>query len=470
MKIFHSMTDVEQREWQLWAMALGLIIILGSITAMTYFFLFGDTYQSSIFTRTMANRAVAGVYILIILFCVYIVHTRIVVGKMKWQLKAQATRDGLTDLLNRTYLTDQFEDAIVRAERNGTVLGVLLCDLDRFSAVNDLRGYQAGDEILKAVARGICESSRGTDIVSRWGGDEIVVVLTNTTREGVIVAADRMIKAVSKVGQSALVDLDMSVGIALYPDHGKTADELLKMADRALFISKNGGGKIHVGEEEYALDENAVKIVFQAVVDVQSKHILGYEALGRDPKGKLGIIEIFKRYEAVGQLTELKCLCFKRTLEVTRDVNLQRVFINVDFNMLKMLEGLTKPPDTDVILEISELEALYDVESYLKIANKWRAAGFKLAIDDFGAGFISLPFIAELVPDYIKIDRKTILQAVSSPQFRGFLKDMIQALRNYASEGIIAEGIEKENELQIVKDMGISLIQGFLLGRPHELK
>ena len=173
MKIFHSMTDVEQREWQLWAMALGLIIILGSITAMTYFFLFGDTYQSSIFSRTMANRAVVGVYILIILFCVYIVHTRIVVGKMKWQMKAQATRDGLTDLLNRTYLTDQFEDAIIRAERNGTVLGVLLCDLDRFSAVNDLRGYQAGDEILKAVARGICESSRGTDIVSRWGGDEI---------------------------------------------------------------------------------------------------------------------------------------------------------------------------------------------------------------------------------------------------------------------------------------------------------
>lgn len=470
MKIFHSLTDVERREWQLWSMALGLIIILGSITALTYFFLFGDTFQNSIFPRTMANRAIGGVYVLIILFCAYVVHTRLVVGKMKGLLEAQATRDSLTDLYNRPYLKEQFEEEIVRAERDETVIGVLLCDLDRFSAVNDLRGYQAGDDILRAVARGICESSRGTDLVSRWGGDEIVVVLTNTTREGVIVAADRMIKAVGRIGQGVQVDLQMSIGVALYPDHGKTADELLKMADRALFIAKNGGGKIHVGEEEYLLDENAVKIVFQAIVDVQSKHILGYEALGRDPKGRLGIIEIFKRYEAVGQLTELKCLCFKRTLDVTREVNLQRVFINVDFNMLKRLEGIAKPPDTDVILEISELEALYDVDNYLKIANKWRAAGFKLAIDDFGAGFISLPFIAELVPDYIKIDRKTILQAVSSPQFRGFLKDMIQALRNYAAEGIIAEGIEKENELQIVTDSGINLIQGFLLGRPHELK
>ena len=297
-----------------------------------------------------------------------------------------------------------------------------------------------------------------------------MVVLTNSTREGVIVAADRMRKAVTKVGESALIDLEMSVGIALYPDHGKTADELLKMADRALYIAKKGGGKIHVGEEEYVLDEKTVKIVFQAIVDVQSKRILGYEALGRDPKGKLGILEIFKRYEAVGQLTELKCICFKRTLDAAREVSLQRVFINVDFNMLSRLEGISKPPDTDVILEISELEALYDVENYLKIAKKWRADGFKLAIDDFGAGFISLPFIAELVPDYIKIDRKTILQAASSMQFRVFLKDMIQALRNYASEGIIAEGVEKETELQMVRDLGINLIQGFLLGRPHELK
>lgn len=470
MKISHTITDVERREWQLWAMALGLIIILGSITAGTYFYLFGDTYQSSIFSRTMANRALGGLYILIILFCAYVVHTRIVVRKMKGQMDAQAIRDSLTDLYNRPYFKEQFEEELKRAERNETVLGVVLCDLDHFSAVNDLRGYQAGDEILKSVARGICESSRGTDIVSRWGGDEIAIVLTNSTREGIIVAADRMRKAVSKVGQSAHVDLEISAGIALYPDHGKTADKLLKMADRALFIAKKGGGKIHVGEEEYVLDENAVKIVFQAIVDVQSKHVIGYEALGRDPKGKLGILEIFKRYEAVGQLAELKCLCFMRTLDVSREVNLQRVFINVDFNMLKMLEGISKPPDTDIILEISELEALYDVDNYLKIANKWRAAGFKLAIDDFGAGFISLPFIAELIPDYIKIDRKTILQAVSSSQFRGFLKDMVQALRNYASEGIIAEGVEKENELQIVSDLGINLIQGFLLGRPHELK
>ena len=156
-------------------------------------------------------------------------------------------------------------------------------------------------------------------------------------------------------------------------------------------------------------------------------------------------------------------------LNAAREAGLQKLFINVDFNILRNMKEISKPQDMEVILEISEKEVLDDVENQLKIAQRWRNKGFKFAIDDFGAGFISLPFIAQLVPEYIKIDRSTILQSVSSIQFREFLKDLIQAMSNYSTEGIIAEGIETEQELQVVKELGLDLVQGFLLGRPHEL-
>jgi EAL domain-containing protein (putative c-di-GMP-specific phosphodiesterase class I) len=138
--------------------------------------------------------------------------------------------------------------------------------------------------------------------------------------------------------------------------------------------------------------------------------------------------------------------------------------------VLDHLHVTPKPPDTEVILEISEAEALHDVERHLATTDAWRAAGYKFAIDDFGAGFISLAFIARLIPDYIKLDRSTIVQARASGQFLTFLRDLVLALRNYSKEGIIAEGIETPEELQVVSDLGINPVQGYLLAKPRKLQ
>jgi len=137
--------------------------------------------------------------------------------------------------------------------------------------------------------------------------------------------------------------------------------------------------------------------------------------------------------------------------------------------VLDHVHVISKPANTEVVLEISEAEALHDVERHLNTTKAWRAAGYKFAIDDFGAGFISLPFVARLIPDYIKLDRSTIVQARSSRQFLTFLRDMVLALRNYAKEGIIAEGIETPEELEVVRDLGIGPVQGYLLAEPREL-
>jgi diguanylate cyclase (GGDEF)-like protein len=391
-------------------------------------------------------------------------------SKAQEALAEQAIRDTLTGLYNRRYFSLRMEEEISRAERNGHSLAILLCDLDHFKTINDTLGHQVGDEALKAVAKNIQEATRGMDLVFRWGGDEIVVVLLNTTREGILIVAERILKGVHKFGEKSLISLDLSIGIAIYPEHGANADELIRIADRSLYIAKKGGDKIHIGAQEYHLGDHSINVVFQPVMDVQSNQVLGYEALSRDPQRKLSILELFKRYQAIGKLNELKCICFKKQLRLAQEARLKKLFINVDFNVLTQVELIPKPAGMDVVLEISEKDALHDVESLLQTAKKWRAQGYKFAIDDFGAGFISLPFIAQLIPEYIKMDRSAILQAVSSQQFRGFLKDLIQALRNYSKEGIIAEGVETVKELETVKDLGVYLVQGFLLGRPKELK
>ncbi len=384
-------------------------------------------------------------------------------------LAEQAVRDALTDLYNRRYFNRRMPEEIKRAESQRQAFAILLCDLDHFKAVNDTLGHHVGDEVLRMVASNIRSAIRGSDLVFRWGGDEMVIVLEYETREGLSIATERIRSGVRKINESLGQRLDLSIGVAIYPEHGRSIDELIRLADRALYIAKKGGGKVHIGEEEYHLNEQAISVVFQPIVDVKTRRVVGYEALSRDRQGKLGILELFRRYEAIGQLDELKRICFREQLRAAQAVGLDRVFINVNFSVIGAMECLPKPPHIRVILEISELEALHDVAGHLEITRRWREQGFEFAIDDFGAGFVSFPFIAEAIPDYIKMDRSTLLQAVSSQKFRMFSKDLVRAIRNYAAAGIIAEGVETDQELEVVRELGIDLVQGYLFGKPQAL-
>jgi EAL domain-containing protein (putative c-di-GMP-specific phosphodiesterase class I) len=204
-------------------------------------------------------------------------------------------------------------------------------------------------------------------------------------------------------------------------------------------------------------------------VDLATASVIGYEALSRDPQGKLSTAELFDKYSRIGQLKELKQLTLTLQIEVARDLGLRRVFINVDFEVLGRLDPLPLPPGMDVVLELSEREALHDLDKHLEVASRWRGEGYHLAIDDFGAGFVSFPFIASLVPEYIKVDRSTMLEAFASAKFRSLLTSVLGAMRTYATTGIVAEGIETPEELRLTRDLGISHAQGYLLGEPAEL-
>jgi diguanylate cyclase (GGDEF)-like protein/PAS domain S-box-containing protein len=392
------------------------------------------------------------------------------------ELEKQATHDALTELYNRRYFAERTLQELARAKRQGYPLAVVLADLDRFKAINDTLGHHTGDIVLQTVARRLREASRGTDLVFRWGGDEFVIVLSQISREALLIAADRIRAAVRAVANETSLDFDLSVGIAVYPEHGQTVDELVRVADRALYLAKKSGDQVKIGEEDYQLTDDAVKVVFQPIfavcqdADGPSREVVGYEALSRDPAGKLSVAELFAKYRRIGKLDELKRLCFSAQLNRARELGLPRVFLNVEFGLLTQWNPPpAKPPHAEIILEISEMEALDNIETRLEVARVWRAHGYKFALDDFGAGYISLPFIARFMPEYIKIDRSAILHAVASPQFKEFMIGLVSALRNYSTEGIIGEGVETEHELQVTSEMGVRLVQGFLFGRPGDL-
>ncbi len=357
-------------------------------------------------------------------------------------LKDLSIRDPLTNLYNRRYFNKRIEEEISRATRQKSRFALLLCDLDHFKKVNDTRSHQVGDEILKAAGQAIQTATRDVDFVFRWGGDEFVVILLVDDRQGITDAGERIRQRVMALGEEWRLPLDLSIGVASFPEHGDDSTQLIRLADRALYIAKKRGDKIHIGEEEFELDDDVVQVVFQPIVDTLSGKVIGHEALSRSAKEEMGIQELFLKYHSIGKLLELKELCFRKQIEAAEAQGLDRVFINVDFKLLEHLGPRSKPADVEVILEISEKEALPDIERHLAVTQEWKAEGFKFAFDDFGVGFISLPFLADLEPDYIKLDRLTILQAVASEEFRDFLNHVVQALRHYAPQGIVAEVIE----------------------------
>ena len=463
-----DLSAIERRESHLWGVALALLLVFVSATLLVAHLIIVGSPETGA-ERPNLIPALVGLSLLVIVFCIYVLYSRTSFGRVRRLFEARAMRDTLTGLLNRQSFPERVEREMAIAKRQETVFGLLLCDLDNFKRVNDTHGHLVGDQALVRVAQGILSATRGSDLVFRWGGDEIVVLLSPTVRRGALEAAERIRQETMATGRELGFELDMSIGIAFYPEHGSSIEELIRLADRALYIAKGSAGRIHIGEEELPLDEGAVRLVFQPVVDSGTRATLGYEVLSRDPSGGSSVTELFRRYEAAGQLGELKRMLFKRQVVEAERLGLARVFINVDLPMLESLDPISCPGNVDVVLEISEAETAKGTQQSLELIESWRQRGFKFAIDNFGSGFVSLPFVARLFPDFIKMDRMAMQEAGGSPRFGAFMRDLVSAMRNYSREGIIAEGVETEAELALVRSLGVDQVQGHLTGRPGDV-
>ena len=385
------------------------------------------------------------------------------------EVKHLSSRDTLTGLYSRSQMVGRLKEAIQVADKECCNIVLFICDLDSFKKINEKFGHQYGDQVVKTFAdclAFVMQDEKGTVMAPtlfRSGVDEVTVLLVNVTHEEILRKAQKIRKAVQDKSADIAFPLDVSIGVAIYPTECQSLDQMMTMAGHSLVIAKKSDQKMCIGATGFLHHPNPICTIFEPIVDVANNCLIGYEALSRDAHGNLPILELFKQYAALGQLSEIKSACFFSQIEMAEAMNLSRVFLNVDSLILHHCAWVKKPANIEVILEISEAEPLHDVEAYLKMTSRWKEKGFKFAIDDFGGGYVSLPFIAQLNPEYIKVDRSVVLQAVASPPFRTFLRSIMGALQKDHSIEIIAEGAETEEDIRVIGEVGIPLIQGFIL-------
>ncbi|WP_457600174.1 EAL domain-containing protein [Hydrogenivirga sp.] len=416
------------------------------------------------------------------------------------ELKKMAYYDPLTGLPNRTLLRDRIESAIHFAKRNNTKVAILFIDLDYFKTVNDTLGHEVGDRILVQVAKRLSSVFRETDTVARFGGDEFVAVLPNVKNmRDVIEVAERVLRLFDTpfdVNEEDIY-LSASVGIALYPDNGETPSELIKNADMAMYRAKEEG-KNNFAFFTEELNQKAMEIMstknklhralergefvlhYQPIYSIKTGSIVGFEALLRWNDPERGLVppgRFIPILEELGLIKEVGRWVMLNAFRKSRDwgdrygiyisVNISpRQFTDRKFiNRVLEIARETDANAEKVVLEITETSLMKNPEESVSILKRLRAKGFSIAIDDFGTGYSSLVYLKRFPMDIIKIDMNFTQQMVNSDVDRAIVASVVNLAHSLKLKSL-AEGVETEDQLKILRGIGCELAQGYLFGKP----
>ena len=418
------------------------------------------------------------------------------------QLYYQAHYDQLTELPNRLYFRDQLDRALARAHRAKERFALLFVDLDYFKRVNDSLGHAAGDAVLRDAAERMRQCVRGTDIVARLGGDEFTLLLTDikSTRDPQIVA-EHVIAAMSTPFVIAGHDhfMNASIGIALYPDDGVTADELLRNADTAMYRAKDSGRGQSVFFEKrmnadaiarlraerelhHAIDRNEFVLVYQPQLDLKTGRISGAEALLRwnhPDRGLLAPAHFIHLAEETGLIDRLgewvlreACAQFQKWQ--ANGIALPRVGVNVSprqFQQKGFIDTLDKivrdcgMQASSLEVEITEsllLEATSTVEAMLR---KLKSIGVQIALDDFGTGYSSLAYLKRFPVDVVKIDR-SFVKDLPADEGSAAITAAIIAMAHALRKKVVAEGVATAEQAAFLRRLQCDHIQGYHLSVP----
>lgn len=419
------------------------------------------------------------------------------------RIKQLASYDPLTHLANRHLLQEHLKHGIEVHQRTGRQMAVLMLDLDKFKAVNDHLGHLAGDELLQQVAKRIEERMRAMDLVARLGGDEFVVVIEDVSHHEYLaqIALD-IIYTLSQsftLRHSHEVTIGVSVGIAIYPQHGDTVEALMDNADTALYHAKdNGRGCFAYFSDEltqkarerialetrlrHAIEQQELRVYFQPQIDISSGRIVGAEALIRwhDPiEGCLFPASFIRLAEETGLIISIGEWVLRETCRlgqqwlnqglppVTLAVNVAPYqFCRCDISAL-VTEILH---DTGFPVEYLELEitesGLMDNHQYaMSILNNLHNQGVHLAIDDFGTGYSSLAYLKYFPIDVLKID-KTFIDDIPFLQGDMAITATIIAMAHHLGFKVLAEGVETPEQLAFLQEHGCDRYQGYLFSKP----
>ena len=422
--------------------------------------------------------------------------------RVKEQLRHQAFHDGLTGLPNRVLFADEVGAALSRSFSGGRASVVLFVDLDDFKTINDSLGHSAGDYVLVAVAERVRASLRPGDLGARLGGDEFAILLERSDRDEAETLASRLLDALRTpfVVEGRELTLHASIGIA---DAGPAddAEDLLRNADVAMYSAKaNGKGgyawyepemhvRIHRRHElasalERAVERDELDVHFQPIVALATGGVVAFEALARwrHPERGLVLPETFiPLAEDTGLMAPIGRAILRRACEQLRSWRERerfhdelRVSVNLSQSELRnpnlirdvedILTRTALPPDR-LILEITESSAMHDPAATIETLTRLRRLGVRFALDDFGTGYSSLSHLRQFPIDMLKI-AKPFVDRIDRDAADGTFVDAILRLAAALDLDVVAEGIERREQVDVLRELNCGLGQGFHYARP----
>jgi diguanylate cyclase (GGDEF)-like protein len=409
-------------------------------------------------------------------------------------LEHQALHDGLTDLPNRLMFRQHVERTI--AERKAFAL--LLLDIDNFKEINDTFGHQIGDGLLGQVGPRLRDQLNGGDLIARLGGDEFGILLADGDADRAVQVADAVLRVERPfVIEGHPLEMTASIGIAVFPQHGSSAETLLQRADVAMYVAKRAGNSYAVYRPEddpydpsrlalqhdlrRAIAQREIILYYQPQVEIATGAVTGLEALARwhhSQRGWIPPAEFIPVAERMGLIKPLTACLVELAAQQMVDWLTSGITIPVAVNVsmrnlldprfpatLREVVGTTGAQAQQMKLEITESALMTEPARVLETMNQLRAVGFGFSIDDFGTGYSSLAYLQRLPVEEIKIDRSFVGELSADASSEAIVRATIE-LANSLRLNVVAEGVEDEATWQSLKRLGCATAQGYLLSRP----
>ncbi len=419
------------------------------------------------------------------------------------QLAYTAEHDALTGLPNRLLLNDRIDQEIARAERQGNKVAVLFFDLDHFKFVNDALGHPIGDKLLQSVAQLLVDCVRGSDTVSRLGGDEFIALLSELQHsEDAAITARRMLKAVTtirSIGDHAL-DVSASIGVSIYPDDGRDAETLVKNADTAMYQAKANGRKNYqffkpfmnaMAVERQFLEEGLSRAVdggelalhYQPKINLRTGKIVGAEALLRwthPTRGPVPPAQFIPVAEDCGLILPIGTWVLRQACEqaqawaaaglpeTTVAVNVSALEFRQEDFLDRLLETINETGlDTRFLeLELTESVLVKIGGPAASALRRLREMKISVALDDFGTGYSSLSYLRKFPVDVLKIDRSFIGQLGAVDDGYSAIVAAIIVMAHSLNLRVVAEGVETLEQLAFLRAHQCDEVQGYYFSRP----
>ncbi len=404
-----------------------------------------------------------------------------------------AHHDTLTNLANRVLFQKRLSDGLERVQR-GEMIAVHCLDLDHFKNVNDTLGHPAGDKLLTAVAKRLQREVREVDTIARFGGDEFAIVQTQIeTPKDATSLADRIVEALSAPFEldGNQVVIGVSIGIALSPNDGLTVEQLMKNSDLALYRVKSEGRGAYCFFEQTMDDEmqkrrlleldlrNALasdefEVYYQPLVNLENSHVCGFEALVRWNHPERGLVspgEFIPMLEEIGLVGTLGTWVLQQACTDAATWP-EHIKIAVNLSALQFKDGFLAQQVAHILettglhphrleLEVTESMLIENTSATVEILHQLRNLGVKISMDDFGTGYSSLSYLQSFPFDKIKIDR-SFIKDISNQDDALAIVRAVTALSVNLGMTTTAEGVETEEQLEIVRSEGCTEVQGFL--------